>query len=278
MSVERDKRLRTLGVPLIVLCLFSFWFPASAGAGWHLVATIVFPNLRPPPGGDSQVVTYVSHNKIKYETRAWAQVADFTAQRLLMINHLERMYWEGSIDEYITTMARRAQEVRMRRNEVIQRLPPHQRKAVERRAGPFDTLAPIIGITVTPVPEKKTVAGHKARKYIVLRNDEPYEETWVAGDINLGTDVDRQKLREFIAKLQVSRTTPPGSVLAELTELLDRGYPVETVNLISNITKEVIQVERKSISDEEFAVPKGYTQKALTEMMFPTGRGQTPRF
>lgn len=275
MNAERDKRLRTLGVPLVVLCLFSFWFPASAGAGWHIVASTIFPNWRSPPGGDSQVATYVSQNRIKYETRAWAQVVHFKIQRLLVINHLGQVYWEGPIDEYVATMASQAQA---RMNEAMQRMPPDQRMIVEKRAGPFDTVAPTVEITVTPTPEKKTVAGHSARKYIVRRNDEPYEETWVAGDINLGTDVDRQKLRKFIGQLQVSRTTPPGSVLAELTELLDKGYPVETVNLISNITKEVIQVERKSISNAEFAVPKGYTQKALTEVMFPTGRGRTPRF
>lgn len=273
-GAERGKRLRALGVTFAALCLFSFWFPAAAGAGWHIVATIMFPNLRSPPGSDSQVVTYVSHNRIKYETRAWAQVVDLRDHRLLAINYFGQMYWEGSIDEYVTTMASQRQA---RMNEVMQRLSPDQRMVVERRAGPFDTVASTVEIMVTLTPEKKTVAGHSARKYVVLRNDEPYEETWVAGDINLGTDVDRQKLREFIGKLQVSRTTPPGSVLAELTELLDKGYPVETVNLISNITKEVIQVERKSISDEEFAVPKGYTQKALTEVMFPTGRGQAPR-
>ncbi len=277
MDAERGKRLRTLGVSFVVLCLFSFWFPTSAGAGWHIVATTMSPNLRSPSGGDPQVVTYVSQNRIKYETRAWAQVVDFRAQRLLVINHLGRMYWEGSIDEYITTMARRAQEVRKRIDEVIQRMSPDQRRAVESRAGPFDTVAPTIEITVTPTSEEKAIAGHKARKYIVRRNDEPYEETWVTGDINLGTDVDMQRLREFTGKLQVSRTTPPGAVLAELTELLDKGYPVRTVNLISNIIKEVIQVERKSISDDGFAVPKGYTQKALTEVMFPTGRGQTAR-
>lgn len=272
------KHLGMLKVSLVSWCLFSFWLPASAGAGWHIVATTMSPNLRSPPGGDPQVVTSVSQNRIKYETGAWAQVVDFGAQRLLVINHLGRMYWEGSIDEYTITMARRAQEMQKRIDEVIQRMSPDQKRAVESRAGPFDTVAPTVEITVTPTSEENTVAGHKARKYIVRRNEEPYEEAWVTGDINLSTDVDMQRLREFTGKLQVSRTTPPGAVLAELTELLDKGYPVRTVNLISNIVKEVIEVERTSISDDRFAVPKGYTQKALTEVMFPAGRGQTARF
>lgn len=274
MGAERRKRLGTLGVFFAALFLFSLWFPAFAEAGWHIVATTLSPISTPPPGGHPQLVTYVSQDRIKYETPAWAQIVDLRNQRLLVINHMGRIYWEGSIDEYVTALARQAREMRARMDKVLQQMPPDQRRAIERRGGPFDLITPTLKITVTRTPERKAVAGYKARKYIVRRNGEPYEETWVAGDINLGTDVDMQRLKEFIGKLQVSRTTPPGAVLAELTELVDEGYPVKTINLISSVTKEVIQAERKSIPDEEFAAPKGYSQRALTEMVFPRGRAK----
>ncbi len=276
MDAQRRKCLGTPGVCFAVLFLFSLWFPAFAGAGWYIGAKTMYPSLPSSSGSRPQLTTYVSQNKIKYETRAWTQIIDLRNQRLLVINHIGRIYWEGPIDEYITASAKQAQEMRARRDKVLQQMPPERRKAIERRGGPFDTIAPSLEITVTQTSEEKTVAGHQARKYIVQRNGEPYEETWVTKDIDLGTDVDMQRLKEFIAKLQAARTTPPGAVLAELTELIDEGYPVKTVNLISNIVKEVVQAERRDVDSKEFTAPKGYAQRALTEVRSPRSRAKRP--
>ena len=79
-------------------------------------------------------------------------------------------------------------------------------------------------------------------------------------------------MNAFIDKLQTSRTTPPGAVLAELTELINIGYPVRTVNLVTQVVKEVVQAEQRPIRAEVFMVPDGYTKKALVEIMFPTRR------
>ncbi len=276
MDAQQRKRFGKPSVLVAVLFLFSLWFPAFAGAGWYIGAKTMYPSSPSSPGGHSQLATYVSQNRIKYETRAWTQIIDLKNQRLLVINHIGRMYWEGSIDEYITASAKRAQGMRARRDKVLQRMPPERRKAVERRGGPFDTMAPVLEITVTQTSEENSVAGYKARKYIVQRNGEPYEETWVTKDIDLGTDVDMQRLKEFIARLQAARTTPPGAVLAELTELVDEGYPVKTVNLISNIVKEVVQAERRDIPSKEFIVPQGYGQRTLTDVRSPRSRAKRP--
>jgi hypothetical protein len=178
MGVQRRKRLGTPGVFLAALFLFSFWVPAFAGAGWYLGAKTISPSLPSSSGSRPQLATYVSQNKIKYETRAWTQVIDLKNQQLLVINHIGRMCWEGPIGEYLTAATKRAQEVRTRRDKVLQRMPADRRKAMERRGGPFDTTASSLEIAVTQTSEEKTVAGHKARKYIVRRNGEPYEETW----------------------------------------------------------------------------------------------------
>ena len=66
MGAERRKRLGTLGVFLAALFLFSWWFPAFAEAGWHIVATTLSPSSTPPPGGHPQLVTYVFQDMINY--------------------------------------------------------------------------------------------------------------------------------------------------------------------------------------------------------------------
>lgn len=197
----------------------------------------------------------------------WTQIVNLTTQRLLVINHIRQVYWEGPIDEYLAVAAARALEVRTLRDKLLQRLPSEQRMVMEKRSGPFDSTASTLEITVSQTSEEAIIASYEARKYLVLRNGEPYEETWIAKAIDFATEVDRQKLKKFMEKLQQSRTTPPGVVLAELVPLAGKGYPVKTVNLLSNMTKEVIQAEKKSLPDEAFAAPQRYAQRALIEVM-----------
>jgi Domain of unknown function (DUF4412) len=252
---------------LLCLVLISFGLPPWAEAGWRIVA-ITKPLASPSPlGSSAHIETAVSQNRIKYETQTWEQIVNLRTQRLALINHMRQTYWEGPIDEYLAAATGQAMEVRTQRDKLIQRLPPEQRMIMEKRGGPFDISAATLEVTVTPAPEEETVVGYKARKYTILRNGEPYEETWITEDINLSTEVDRRQLQEFIEKLQASRTTPPGVVLAELTDLIADGYPIRTVNLLSNVTKELIRAEKGDIPDEEFAAPKGYTQRTLTDVM-----------
>jgi len=249
------------------LLLIPFWLPLRVEAGWRIVATTK-PLASPSPlGSPVQMETSVSQNRIKYRTQVWEQIVNLRTQRLAVINHIGQTYWEGPIDEYLTVVAGQTMEIRTQRDKLMQRLSPEQRMIMEKRGGPFDISAATLEITVTSTSEEEMVAGYKARKYAVLRNGEPYEETWVAGEINFETEIDMQKLQTFIQQLQASRTTPPGTVLAELTDLVSKGYPVRTVNVLSHITKEVTQAEKKNIADEEFAVPEGYTQRTLTEVM-----------
>jgi len=251
----------------LILCLLSLWFLPRAEAGWTLVATITTPArtpfaMRPPP-----VITVAAHNKIKYETHAWTQIIDLTTQRLLLINHIQQLYWEGSLDEYVTIAAARALGIRTQRDKLLQQLPPERRMTLEKRGGPFDSMSATLAIALHQTTEREIIAGYEARKYVVLRNGEPYEEVWLAKAIDFGAEIDKQKFKKFMEKLRDSRTTPPGTVLAELIPLAGKGYPVKTVNLLSQVTKEIQQAEKKNIADEEFAVPQHYTQKTLAEVM-----------
>src|SRR5262245_47366535 len=266
MTAPWEKLYQTSNVILVMLLLFSFWSPADAEGGWRIIATTGSPSPATSPGDLAQIVTAISQNKIKYETRVWAQVIDLKAQRLIVINHLSRAYWEGPIDEYVAAMSKRAQEARARLDKVMQRMPAEQRLILEKRGGPFETFAPTLTITLTRSSQQENIAGYKARKYKISRNGEPYEDTWIAAKINLSAEVDMQKLQEFIGKLQTARTSPPGVVLAELTKLIEQGYPVKTVNLFSNRTKEVTLAEKTNIADTEFAIPSDYSQQTLTDL------------
>ena len=272
MNPEQRPRLCIPGVFFACVLLFPYQFPPLVQAGWYIASTTTRLNAPAPSWQAPHIVTRVSQNRITYETRAWTQIIDLNTQQLSVISHLGQIYWQGPIDVYTNAMAERTQERRVRAEQLREQTLPRPQRLGGRQAGPFDSLSPTLTITITPISEKELVAGYTAHKYNIQRNGTAYEETWLAGKIHLGTEVDMPKLNEFISKLRTSRTTPPGAVLAELTELINEGYPVKTVNVLTQVVKEVVQAEQRPIVAKAFVVPDGYTQKALVEIMFPTRR------
>ena len=272
MNPGQRQRLWSRGVFFAGLSLLLYGFPSLVEAGWYIASTTIPPNSSASAWRTPQVVTRVAQNRLTYETRAWTQVIDLNTQQLSIISHLGQVYWRGPIEAYATVMAARAQERRAQAERLMNQLPHGSQQFVARRAGPFDSLSSRLTITITPMSEAESVAGYAAHKYRIQRNGIAYEETWLAEKIKLSTDVDMSRLNAFIGKLQTSRTTPPGAVLAELTELINVGYPVRTVNLVTQVVKEVVQAEQRPIRAEVFMVPDGYTKKALVEIMFPTRR------
>jgi len=273
MIVRSTKGRQRLGLILSILILLTSWSPSLVHAGWSIASTIILPSASPAPSGSPSLMTVVSDNHIKYATRAWAQVVDLSTQRILIINHISQAYWEGPLDEYLPIVAEQTSNMRA---ALLKHLSPEQRVQIEKRSGPFDSLAPTLAITFERTDEEDTIAGYKANKYIVLRNGEAYEETWIAQEINFATDVDQQKFKALVKRQQEARTTPPGVVLAELTELLGKGYPVRTVNVLSGVAKTVVQCEKKTIPESEFLAPSHYTAKPLQEVTMPQPMPRKP--
>jgi uncharacterized protein DUF4412 len=264
MMLRNRTNLKSYLSTLGILLLFTANIPAVAYAGWTLSAA----TMRPPASssGAPSLITMASSNRIKYATRAWAQVVNLSTQRLLIINHLSQTFWEGPLDEYLPVVTAQTEAMRA---ALVNRLSPEQRTRIEKLSGPFDTFDPTLTVTVQPSTEEDTIAGYKAQKYLVLRNGQAYEETWIAEEIHFAAEVDPQQFTAFVNRLQKARTTPPGVVLAEMTELVAKGYPVKTVNLLSGVTKTIVQNEQGTIPESEFTAPQNYTAKSLQEVTAP---------
>jgi len=238
-------------------------------AGWYFLATTSSPHILASSQRPAQLVTALSQNRIKYTTNVWTLIAHLDTQRIVLANHPRKRYWEGPVDEYFTLQAQQLQGSQQKAEKMLQVLPldQSQRLRAFSHVDPFDPLIPTLEITTTQTPEQTTILGKPTQKYEVRRNGEPYEETWVAANIDVTQDIDGQKRKAFVSNLQQARTTPPGAVLAELTDLVTKGYPLKTVNVVSGVTKEVVEAQQRDFTAEEFVAPSGYTESPLAETM-----------
>ena len=243
--------------------------PTVTIAGWYFLATTTSEQTSASANRPAQLVNAISQNRIKYTTNVWTLIAHLGTQRIVLVNHVRKRYWEGPVDEYFSLLTRQLKDSQQKAEKMLQTMPPEQNQKLRAfsRVDPFDPLIPNLEISTTQASEQTTIVGHQAQRYEIRRNSEPYEETWLATDINVTGEVDEQRRKEFVSKLQLARTTPPGAVLAELTDLVSKGYPLKTVNLVSRVTKEVVQAQQQEFTDEEFMAPTGYMQSPLTETM-----------
>jgi len=257
-----------IGNVLAVGFLLIF-LPTVAVAGWQFLSTTAFDHTPASSQRPAQLVTALSQNRIKYTTNVWTLIVHLDTQRIVLVNHPRKRSWTGPVDEYFALQTQQLQESQQKAEKMLQVMPLEQSRRLRAfsRVDPFDPLIPTLEITTTRAAEQATILGKPTQKYEVRRNGEPYEETWVAANVDVTQEIDEQKRKTFVSKLQQSRTTPPGAVLAELTDLVTKGYPLKTVNLVSRITKEVVEAEQRYFTDEEFAAPPGYTESALAETM-----------
>jgi len=256
---------RLLVIGSLSLCIA----PPITVAGWQFLATTTSDQTRASAQRPAQLVTALSQNRIKYTTNVWTLIAHLDAQRIILVNHPRKRYWVGSVDEYFSTLIHQLQESQQKAEKMLQTMPLEQSQRLRAfsRVDPFDPLIPTLEITTVQVPKQSTIVGKPTQQYEVRRNGEPYEETWIAATVDVTKEIDEQKREEFVSKLQQARTTPPGAVLAELTDLVTKGYPLKTVNLVSRVTKEVVEVQQRDFTDEEFAAPSGYAESPLAEAM-----------
>jgi len=264
--MEKNAQLSTLMIGGLLLLCAS---PCVAIADWYFLATTTSPQSPASVNRPAQLVTAISRNRMKYATNVWTLIVHLDSQRIVLINHLRKRYWEGPVDDYFSTLAQQLQDGQQKAEKMLQVMPLEQSQRLRafNHADPFDPLMPTLSITVLRSSEQATMRGYQTQKHVVRRNNDPYEETWLATDIHVTTDIDEPKRKAFMDKLQQTRTTPPGAVLTELTEAIATGYPVKTVNMVSQVIKEVIEVQQRALQDEEFAAPGGYAVSALSETM-----------
>jgi hypothetical protein len=117
---------------------------------------------------------------------------------------------------------------------------------------------------VTPTNETKTINGYKCRKHMVsvmMVNS----EYWLSKDVK-----GYEELKAIGAKMAKSFEKNPMLKQMNIAGMMDKldGFPVQTVSQVmrGTITNTLVKIEKKSLGDDLFKVPAGYTMKKMQGM------------
>src|SRR5690349_29896 len=108
--------LRRLIGGLSILCIF----PSISFAGWYFLATTTSPSIPASTQRPAQLITALSHNQIKYTTNVWTLIVHLDAQRIVLVNHPRKRYWEGPVDQYFALQTQQLQESQQKAEKMLQ--------------------------------------------------------------------------------------------------------------------------------------------------------------
>jgi hypothetical protein len=267
----------------MVLWTVGLWFPTAAWAGW-IIEQIEYANL----GAEAtRTIQYIAKNRLKTVSDNNTFMMDFTKNLFMAADHENRVYWSGTVNEYVQEVNAFQQAAndlaREQMEEAMKEMPPDQRKTMEDllqqmrsavTSAPSQAASKRPEVKVVQTAETATLAGHPTTKRMVYADGKPYQEVWIAKGLTLKADLDLKRLRGLQAKLtQAIMTDLPSRQPVEedpaYERLFEQGYPMKIVELgeggdPESVT-EVVRLEKRDIPEQEFQVPEGYRRIDLRE-------------
>jgi Domain of unknown function (DUF4412) len=267
----------------VVLWLIGLGMPLVGSAGW-IIEQVEYANLGAEGTSTRQ---YIAKNRLKTVGEANTFIMDFAKNLFIATDQETRVYWSGTVDEYVREVKSFQQAAndlaREQMEEAMKEMPPDQRKAMEdllqqmrsaNASSPSPPAAKRPAVKVESTAETAMLAGHKATKNMVYADGKPYQEVWLAKGLTTKADLDLKRLRGLQTKLTqaIMIDLPSRQAVEEdpaYEQLLEQGYPLKIVELgeggePESVT-EVVRIDKRDIPDREFQVPEGYRRIDLHE-------------
>lgn len=268
------------GVVVLSILISVFAWTGQALAGWVIEAAI-------EEGGWEQVALQANRIKTtefgKDGKPVEATIMDLNAQTITHVDYKERHYYTTTVQELVQMMQKAQQmasEAMKQWQEELKGKSPEERKMMEQMMqqmmpGPTSKACQEPHIEVRKTSQQATIAGYPTVRYDVLADGKLESELWIAKGITAWQELDSKKLERFSAEMTKAAACGPakgeGFGADPSWKLANEGYPVREVAVDQKgrrgVTKEVVEVERRTIPTAEFQPPSDFTRKTLQEMM-----------
>ncbi len=250
---------------LLVGGLIAMAAPVQAGwvVEWSNVVTKQDGQTLPAEPSTMQI----EDNRVKLTQARSVMLIDYKKDSFTIINPATQSYWSGTLDQYMSEVShKRALEMAKRSG----RPPlPNQPKT------PKNDESQLPPITVRKTDQTKTVAGHTVTKYEILSAGEPFQEMWVAEDINVSSDLDPDKFLAYQRKMSAGmqgNASPRYQALyrnEDYKKVVSKGFAldVRTKHPSGGFDRTVTAIRKEDIPESTFEIPESYHRVALADVL-----------
>jgi len=240
--------------------------PGIASAGWvsEWESTAIHNGERLEP---ERSTVRIDKTRMRIDQPQIISIFDYGKGTMALINPKSAVYWSGTVDEY-------SQQTATKRNENLRR-----RIGEEVKVKDDDLkvdLNDLPKIKVERTDEAKTVAGRDTVKYVVLVDDELFQEIWLTEEINTSADLDVGKFLDYQRRnslRMIGNSAKPFNALYRskaYEDFLKKGTPLQTVihHLAGGFERRALSFKQADVADSEFAVPASYHKVRIADV-FP---------
>jgi hypothetical protein len=249
-------------------CLAATWM-AAAQAG-----TVVHLNRQSLPGGQAQPksVIYAQGGQFRMDTLDdKGHVQDFVLVR-------DGTIWQVDVEKRTfykfdkTALAGQQSQMQERMQAMLQNMPPERRAMMEERMKGMMQKMQQTSASVTDTGHGDHAGSWSCELWQVLRNGKAVTESCIAsrGSLTGGDELVDATHKASAVAADVLSSVPAARAVAQQFALYGKvdGFPVRTRQLSGGKAESediVTSIERQTLPDDKFAIPKGFTQTTLGE-------------
>ena len=248
----------------LLICILGF--SGSAWAGWIIEQSA--------EGMDSTM--YIQDNKMRNESGMdVTTIFDIDKGLIYFIIPEKKLYAEAKPEEMAKQSDDMMGDMMKQMEQQLKNMPEQQKKmimeqmksqmAAQKQQKGDPKPAPKIKIIKTSVKEK--IAGYSTRKYQVMADGKLVQESWIADDINIGKEIDLDKMEDMMSKMDMGGEQMSYRTDKAVIGLMRKGYPLKEFYSDMDMTTITKKVTKAKISSDKFKVPAGYRKGTFSEVM-----------
>lgn len=250
--------------------------PTVVQAGWvsQWSNTATQPNGDPGNTQNSSMV--ISDGRVRLEQPDVVTLIDYNGKRFALANTGLQVFWSGTIDEYVLTVAQSRSTSMLAK---LGGLEKKNRKVRDAEAKPYalptvdPTKLPQISIAKTEVTEK--IAGYDTVKYEFRANGELFQEVWVAPALDVSRDLDPERsftLQRQLNSAMAGKSAGQYNALYandEYHKLSEKGFILKVVNHhgAGTFERSATSMRQADVPANLFEVPATYRRVQLADVL-----------
>jgi Domain of unknown function (DUF4412) len=242
--------------------------PVAAHGGWIAEWQNTASKSNGDPMSSESATMMVSKDRMRMVQPQIISIVDYKHGRYTILNPTTQSYWSGSIDDYIAEMSRD-------RTNAMQKRLGKTGVDVKEKAGKVDP-ASLPPVKIQKTGSQETIAGRQVTKYSIEVGGEPFQEIWVADDLDLSSDLDPEKYATFQRKMgsaMVGKAANQFNALyhsEEYRKLVEKSFILKSVthHVAGTYERTATSIKETEVPDSEFEVPDSYRRVRLSDV-FP---------
>lgn len=234
-----------------------------------MAVAVVFCLVIPADAGYVMVdqngeTSLISKGRIKNTSEGIIFILNGPSDEMIFINDDQKTYSRGAADEYCNSISAMFEQV-------MKGVPEEQRKMMEQMMAKGKETSGQ-NVSIVKLGDGGNIAGYKTVKYKVLAGGELFKEIWLTHDSSLMKEYKMLMpvLKKFNSCTNRMEMESSPENTPEYQKLSEAGVELRSVRYESGSPEpetDVMQLEKKTIPENEFKVPSGYKQVSFAELV-----------